>query len=197
LSVELLKNLTVKVDKLRALFALSTYSILGRKKLASVLGVGEGYARNIISGLKKDGLVKEDRHGIALTEEGKRFLAKIFERVIPYFNIGVLEFPNSKAVLVKNAGEYVKIGLEERDWAIKMGSAGALIITHSKGNFWFPGLSNLSDEYPQLVMSVKHLNPEENDVIIITWGSTQKDTERGALGAALELIKKAGNPISV
>ncbi len=193
MSVELLKNLTVKIDKLRAIFVLNAYSNLGRKKLASVLNVGEGYTRNIITGLKKDGLVREDRYGIALTEEGKKFLATISDHIVPYFNIEVSGFPNSRAVLVKNAFKYIKIGLEERDWAIKMGAAGALTITYNKGNFWFPGLSNLSQDNPQLVMSIKHMNPEENDVIIISWGNTAKDSERGALAAALEIIKKAGN----
>ncbi len=195
MSVEWLKNLTVKIDKVRALFVLNGQVTLGRKRLASLLNVGEGYIRNLINGLKNDGLVKEDRHGNFLTSKGKNAITSISEYLVPYFNFEITGFLNSKAVLVKGASKYVKIGLEERDSAIKMGAAGALIITYSGGSFWFPGLANLTQDNPELVRSIKkHITPEENDVIIIAWGSKAKDAERGALNAALEIIKKAGKP---
>lgn len=193
LSVESLKNLTVKIDRLRALFVLSTHTAVGRKRLSSVLDVGEGYVRNIISGLKTDGLVREDRSGNFLTTKGKMAMKSVSDYLVPYFGFRAAGFVNSKAVLVKGNSGHIKMGVEERDAAIRMGATGALIITCNHGSFWFPGLANLSEDNPALVEAIRrHMAPEENDVIIISWGKSPKDSERGALNAAIEILEKAG-----
>ncbi|MEM3789113.1 MAG: DUF4443 domain-containing protein [Candidatus Bathyarchaeia archaeon] len=193
LSVESLKNLTVKIDRLRALFVLSSYPGVGRKRLSSVLDVGEGYVRNIIGSLKRDGLVREDRVGNFLTSRGKAVVRSISDHLVAHFDFNVAGFQNSKAVLVKGLSEHIKMGLEERDAAIRMGATGALIITCSGGNFWFPGLVNLSDANPELVQSIKgQIKMDEKDVVIITWSKSAKDSERGALNAAIEILEKTG-----
>lgn len=193
MSAESLKNLTVKIDRLRALFVLNAYSTLGRKRLSSMLSVGEGYIRNIINSLKNDGLVREDRSGNSLTGRGQKTAKLLSDYLVPYFDFEAAGFPNSKAVLVKGASSYIKMGLEERDAAIRMGATGTLIITHNSGALWFPGLANLSEKNPELVESIKQrIASRENDVIIISWSSSAKDSERGALNAAIEIMKKAG-----
>jgi len=193
LSAESLKNLTVKIDRLRAIFVLNTYSTLGRKRLSSMLNVGEGYIRNIISSLKSDGLVREDRLGNSLTGRGKKAAELLSQYLVPYFDFEAAGFLNSKAVLVKGASRYIKKGLEERDAAIRMGATGTLIITYSGGALWFPELANLSEENPELAESIKQrIAPRENDVIIISWSSSAKDSERGVLNAAIEIMKNAG-----
>ena len=193
MSAEQLKKITNTIDKVRALYLLNGKTAVGRKMLSKLLDIGEGYARNIITNLKNSGLIKEDRLGNSLTENGKNFILRISEYIVPFFDFKIEGFKNSKAVLVKNSSKYIKMGIEERDAAIRMGALGALIITYNNGSFWFPALTNLTEDHPEIVEPIKgHINANENDVIIITWGNSPKDAERGALYAALEIIDKSG-----
>lgn len=193
MSAEQLKKITNTIDKIRALYLLNDKTSVGRKMLSKLLDIGEGYARNIITNLKNSGLIKEDRIGNSLTEKGKKFILKISDYMVPFFDFKIEGFKNSKAVLVKNASKLIKMGIEERDAAIRIGALGALIITYSNGSFWFPGITNLTEDHPEIVEPIKgQINAEENDVIIITWGNSSKDAERGVLNAALEIIDKSG-----
>ncbi len=95
---------------------------------------------------------------------------------------------HSAAILVRNAGQKVKIGLEQRDAAVRAGATGATTIILRKGKYVVPMSSaDSAKEFPNKVWStVKNiLAPKDNDVIIVCSAKSEKEAEYGALAAAL------------
>jgi hypothetical protein len=95
------------------------------------------------------------------------------------------------SVRVRDFGFAVKLGMEQRDAAIKMGAIGATTLLFKDNKFIMPASSNdsLKKEQPVRKMLVEKLNPREGDVIIIgSADSNQKIAELAAKNAALLTI---------
>jgi hypothetical protein len=94
-------------------------------------------------------------------------------------------------VLVREFGFAVRLGIEQRDAAIKMGAIGATTLLFKDNKFVMPASSNdsLKKERHVRKMLVEKLNPREGDVIIIgSADSNQKTAELAAKNAALLTI---------
>src|SRR5512136_231652 len=94
---------------------------LGRNKLADKLNVGDGAVRTIISRLRDAGLIEASKEGCNLTKEGldiwQQFEAIFPKRIqIPRFELAESEF--NFAFSVKNCGQKVTSGIDQRDAAI-------------------------------------------------------------------------------
>ena len=104
---------------------------LGRNKLAEKLEVGDGAVRTIISRLKEEDLIETSKQGCNLTRKGldiwKQF-EEIFPKqmALPRSDLSSSEF--NYAFLVKNCGQKVKSGINQRDAAIFAGARNALVI---------------------------------------------------------------------
>jgi predicted transcriptional regulator len=173
---------------------------VGRSKLSQELGLGEGVTRTLLKHMKKEGIIKTSRQGIALSEYGKKIFSNLRSRISEY-----IEIPNSSltigpfniAVLVRNAAHKIKKGVEQRDMAIRAGAQGATTLIFSKDNLKMPSTEeNAFRNNPSIQkMLVFKLNPKENDVIIIGSGENKIKAEIGAKMAALELLKEVFNNI--
>jgi predicted transcriptional regulator len=180
---------------IKALETIDTRKIVGRQKLAEELELGMGTTRTLIDHLKRQMLIKVSRRGITLSQSGQELLSNLRA----HLSKGV-EIPPSPltigahniAVLIRNIGDKVKSGVEQRDEAIKMGATGATTLVFSQNELSMPGVK---EEIFKHAPHVRHtlmskLKPEENDVIIIGSAQRKQTAEFGAVMSALSLLKR-------
>lgn len=177
-----------------ALLVLGDKGNIGRKKFTEELGLGEGAVRTIINRLRRHSLAKVDRSGCSLTEKGRRLydvLRKSMDEFVELYGDMPWGYQYSIGVKVKNMAKFLKMGLEERDAAIRAGADAAMIITMQGGKLLMPGVSNLSEEQPSFASRImSSFSPSEGDVIIIAGSENKIKALYGALAAAYELLKK-------
>jgi predicted transcriptional regulator len=166
---------------------------VGRNKLAKKLNVGDGAVRTIISRLGNAGLIETSKEGSALTKKGLEIWAQ-FEQVFPKrLEIPKTELSQSEfnfAFLVKNSGNKVGSGIDQRDAAIIGGARKALVTVFKDGHLRIESVSNcIEKDYPQAASQIlKELTPQDNDVIIIAGAETPLKAKRGAFAASWSLI---------
>ena len=166
---------------------------LGRNKLAEKLNVGDGAVRTIISRLREAELIDTSKSGCALTTKGKT-VWKQFEEVFPkQIDLPKSELNNSEfnhAFLVKNRGEKVGSGIDQRDAAIIAGARRALVIVSKNSRLGIHGVSDdIEKQYPKAAKQIlEQLQPNDNDVIIVAGAETALKAKRGAFAAAWSLV---------
>ena len=178
----------------KALEIIGAYETVGRIRLSKELGLGEGATRTLLKHLKKEGLIESSRHGITLSEYGKKLFANLRSKIsegkeVP--NSSLTIGPFNVAVLVRDAAHGVKRGIEQRDTAIKAGALGATTLIFYRNKLTMPsseedvfkGIPSIHD------MLVSKLGPKENDIIIVGSGENKISAEIGAKMAALKLLK--------
>jgi predicted transcriptional regulator len=166
---------------------------LGRNKLAEKLNVGDGAVRTIISRLKEADLIETSKEGCNLTKKGLetwRQFNEIFPKRIevPRSELSASEF--NFAFLVKNCGQKVESGIDQRDAAIIAGARKALVIVFKNGHLSIESVSDsIEQEYPKAASQILNdLAPQENDVIIIAGADSALKAKRGAFAASWSLI---------
>ncbi len=166
---------------------------IGRNKLAKKLNVGDGAVRTIISRLRKAGLIETSKEGCSLTKKGGDVWAQ-FEQIFPKrVEIAKSELSQSDinfAFLVKNSGQKVQSGIDQRDAAIIAGARKALVIVFKDGHLRIESVSNcIEKEYPTAAKQIlRELNPQDNDVIIVASADSALKAKRGAFAASWSLI---------
>lgn len=188
-------NTTFTVFHIFYALELMAKKTIGRNKLAEKMSVGEGAVRTIISRLMDANLITTSKEGCTLTSKGLRTW-KEFEEAFPIRT----EIPQSElatseynyAFLVKNSGNKVKSGIDQRDAAIVAGARRAIVIVSKNGHLQIESVSeNIEKEFPNATAELlKDLKPEENDVIIIAGGETPLKAKRGAFAAGWSLLDR-------
>ena len=179
----------------KALEIIGAYGTVGRIRLSKELGLGEGATRTLLKHLKKEGIIEGSRHGIVLSEYGKKLFSNLRSKIsegIEVQNSPLTVGPFNIAVLVKGMARRVKWGLEQRDTAIKAGALGATTLVFSRNRLTMPSVEeeDVFNGIPSIHdMLVSKLGPKENDVVIIGSGENKTSAEIGAKMAALELLK--------
>ncbi len=172
-----------------ALHVLSDGKRVGRKRLAEMIGVGEGSMRRILNTLKERNMVMIKQTGITITKPGLDFLEQTPIRVLD-LNPGSLvigEF--TQAVLVKNAAEAVGNGLKQRDAGIRAGSLGCTTLVIKDGKVFLPPDWSIDENNPDLAKAIYDMKiVEEGDAIIIGGADDQNTAVNAALTAAFELV---------
>ena len=151
---------------------------VGRKKLSSMLGIGEGSTRTILSIIQDQGLVTIGKSGIVLTAKGVEFKKSIHMDVA---NVAISDLTigdKDCAIRVSKMARNIRYGCEERDAAIRSGATGATTLVYSNGKLIFPGSDYPVDsDVESKIRSV--FNLKNDDVVIIGTGSTQESAEMG------------------
>ncbi len=166
---------------------------LGRNKLAKKLNVGDGAVRTIISRLRNAGLIETSKEGCSLANKGLEVWRQ-FEQVFPKrIEIQKSELSESEfnfAFLVKNSGQKVRSGIDQRDAAIIAGARKALVIVFKNGHLHIESVSDrIEKDYPKAASQIlKQLAPEDNDVIIVAGADSALKAKRGAFAASWSLI---------
>lgn len=175
-------------DLWRALAIIGDEGLIGRKKLADELGVGEGSTRTLLNQLKEKDLVVSKPTGHSLTERGKE---KLDDKSLELLSVdaGSLTVAEEDvATIARNAESGVRRGVKERDEAIKAGAEGATIFVSKDQGLRMLGVENEVEEDIASKL-IEGLDPSEGDVIIISSGENRRDAERGALAVAESLQK--------
>lgn len=166
---------------------------LGRNRLASKLNVGDGAVRTIISRLRKANLIETSKEGCNLTKKGLEIWHQ-FEQAfpkrleVPKTDLSTSEF--NFAFLVRNSGDKVKSGIDQRDAAIIAGARKALVIVYKEGHLRIQSVSDcIEKDYPKAANQILELmTPLDNDVIIVAGADSALRAKRGAFAASWSLI---------
>jgi hypothetical protein len=173
----------------KALAALSDGRRKGRKQLSQAVGVGEGSMRTIIEYLRDHELIDVKQTGISISNKGVEFLNGFPIQVGALTKTDATLGLETVAVLVRGNRRMVKIGVEQRDAAVRAGADGATTILIQGGELWVPPDFNLDKERPDFAAELRGIfSVREGDVIIIGTGPDYHHAEDGALAAAFELI---------
>lgn len=177
-----------------ALQRIGNKGITSRNALCSGLVLGEGTVKTLVKHLKMQELIKTSNRGTKMTAKGKAMYERLLSAIpaemsLPKCSVALSRF--NYAVLVREFGFAVGLGIEQRDAAIKMGATGATTLLFKDNKFVMPASSSdsLKKEREVHRMLVEKLNPREGDVIIIgSADSNEKTAELGAKNAALLTI---------
>ncbi|MDR0888223.1 MAG: DUF2111 domain-containing protein [Candidatus Methanoplasma sp.] len=171
----------------KTLCCINEYSPVGRKKLASLLGIGEGSIRTILTLLQEDGLIIINKNGVALTQSGAECwnTVKMDIKPVRISELTIGDF--DCAVRVPGIALSVTYGCEERDIAIKAGATGATTLICSNGLLIFPGSNYPVDQKTDKAIR-DSFDIRDDDVIIIGTGNNTDIAEKGAVTAGLELL---------
>ncbi len=180
------------INLLELILYLGRESPVGRKRLSSKLELGEGVVRNMLTRLEKAGIIKITKEGCVLTREGLRMYEEISSILIEKGQVDILvpwSHPYNYVVVLKKRSHLVKIGLEQRDAAIRAGADAAMVMTYVNNELHMPGVSILSIERPDFASEViEKIKPEEGDVIIIAGAKDYRKAKYGALAAAQTIL---------
>ena len=171
----------------KALYYLDDKEAIGRKKLSSLLDIGEGSTRTIISLLQNHGIISINKSGIILTSAGMDLKKKTRMDLAPIsikeLTIGEYNF----AVRIPRLAHQVSYGCEERDAAIEAGATGATTLIYVNGALIFPGSEYRVD--PTIENEIKSVfNLKNEDVIVIGTGQNIQWAEIGAVVAGLKIM---------
>jgi hypothetical protein len=177
-----------------ALQMIGNNGMTSRNALCSGLVLGEGTIKTLVKHLKMQGLIETSNRGTKMTAKGKGICEGLLSAIpaemsLPKCSVSLSRF--NYAVLVREFGFAVGLGIEQRDAAIKMGAAGATTLLFKDNKFVMPANStdSLRKEPRVRRMVVEKLNPRGGDVIIIgSADSNEKTAELGAKNAALLTI---------
>ena len=95
------------------------------------------------------------------------------------------------ALALKGAGGCMRLGIEQRDSAIRIGATAATTYIIQSGRFTIPGGStNCEKDFPSTTWSFlkKSLAPKNNDVVILCGAQDEVSAHLGALAAAITLL---------
>jgi len=181
---------------IKALELIAKTGPIGRGKISQELKTGEGATRTLIERLKDAGLVAITKPGCSLTKKGDEVwndFKSVFPQKIRLEEIDLTLAPYNTAVQIKNRGEKVKAGVEQRDAAIMSGAKGATTLIFRNKKLVLPTISeNVAQDFPLTHRQIsKLLKLEENDVVVIASADSWEMAEYGALAAAWTLIQGA------
>src|SRR5437899_6709573 len=168
-----------EVHVLRAILAIGTSGAVGRGKLGSIVGLGQGEVRTLIKRMKENDLIVIQPDGCKLSRKGEREFHKLREKIpwsseVRAKSLGIGD--KCSAVLVRGAATNVKKGIEQRDAAIKAGALGAFTAVFAKGRFTLPGEgTDCEKDGPRdLWSAARSAGPNEGDVLVVVGADSEE-----------------------
>jgi len=182
-----------EVHVLKAIMAVGKAGSVGRGRLGSLLDLGQGEVRTLIRRLSEKGLIAVKADGCTLTAKGMREFQRL-EDEMPWSAAvpgkALMIGDECWAVLVRGAKDQVRLGIEQRDAAVRAGANGAFTAVFTSGVFRTPGEGRDSEkDGPKALWSaVRAAGPVEGDVVVVSGADDERAAEGGALAAALTLV---------
>lgn len=141
-------------------------------------------------------LITTVKEGCVLTKRGTMLYNSLRPKLSKVFLIDAKQFALDKisaAILIKDAGQRVKRGIEQRDAAIRAGATGACTLLVRKGNYLMPMAESEDWKLPPQDPLIKELQfvlrARDNDVVTIVSAPHKELAEHGAVAAALTFLK--------
>ena len=171
----------------KALECLNKNKPIGRKKIAKMIGVGEGSTRTILNILQEQNLIDIDKNGVSINKKGVSYYNSAYME-IKHLDVSELTIGEFDCIVrVSRMASRVKFGCEERDVAIKAGATGATTLICSNGGLSFPGSGYPVDSKLTNILR-SNMAIRNDDVIVIGTGESVEKAEEGAVTAALTLM---------
>jgi len=175
----------------KALQLIETRGHTSRDVLRKELNLGEGSVKTLVKHLMMENMIETSNAGTRMSDKGKKFFAELLSSIpaeckIPKCSITLGKF--NYAILLKQLSVAIKLGIEQRDAAIKLGGAGATTLIFKNGKFVIPGtnIDSLRKEPQVHRLLIKELSPKDGDAIIIASSDRdEKVAELSAKNAAL------------
>jgi len=175
---------------LKSIFCFANQKYVSRATFCKEIHLGEGAVKTLISHLKEYGIIDSIKSGSFLTKKGINF-ANQFYKVMPtqgHIKCGITKGKYDYAILLKR--DFVsKIGngMQQRDYAILYGANDSLTLIFKNNEFIFSGdsISCFTDELETKDNLIKLLNPEEEDIVIITSSDDKFIAEIAAINTIL------------
>ena len=113
-----------EVHVLKAILAIGAAGSVGRGRLGSLVGLGQGEVRTLIKRMKENDLIVIEPDGCKLSRKGEREFSQLKEKLpwsskVEAGSLGI--GAECAAVLVRGAGANVRKGIEQRDAAVRVG----------------------------------------------------------------------------
>jgi hypothetical protein len=182
---------------IRAILLLGERTVLGRTLLSRLLGTGSGAVRTLINDLDKEKILTVEPMGCRLTEKGLKMYQQIVERIplITSLDAGRLSVARcDAAAVVKGVFDRLRLGIEQRDAAVRVGAKGATTLIYRDGRFEIPmGSQDCAQDYPDEVWNrlITIFKPGDGDVIVVCSADNADTALYGSLAGALALLEKA------
>ena len=175
----------------KALQLIETRGHTSRDALCKELNLGEGSVKTLVKHLMMENLIETSNAGTKMTEKGRKFFAELVSSIpaeceVPKCSVALGKF--NYAILLKQFSVAIKLGIEQRDAAIRVGGVGATTLLFRKGKFVIPvtDIDSLRKEPQVHKLLIKELNPKDGDVVIIASSDRdEKVAELSAKNAAL------------
>ncbi len=187
------KAVFTQVDVLKALLAIGDSGTVGRGRLGTMTGLGQGEVRTLIKRLKDNQLIEIEANGCRLSSRGEKEYEKVRSHLS--WSSGVKAAPlglgaHCWAVIVRGAAKNVRYGIEQRDEAIRAGANGAFTANFLSSRFTVPGEGTdcEKDGSSEPWMTIRRAVPRDGDTIIVTGAVRETEAENGALAAFLTLV---------
>jgi hypothetical protein len=172
-----------------ALHLLSSGKRIGRKRLAELIGVGEGSMRRIIDTLREWEMITVKQTGISITKSGTGFLNELPMRVIDIDLGDSVIGTFQQGVIVFDVAHKIENGMQQRDAGIKAGADGCTTIVIRDGAMMIPPSWNMDETRPELAAKIRtDTKITEKDVIIVGSSNDMMSAVNAALSAAFELF---------
>jgi uncharacterized protein DUF4443 len=179
---------------LLALMTIGSSGTISRQALAKDSGLGEGSIRTILKKFRREGYVEVDTTGCHLTDPGKDMYRSALKKLSTLVSLHGSQLTVGRsqiAVLVRSAAGTVKSGIEQRDYAIRVGATGATTYVINRGKFVIPGGStDCEKDFPSPAWAElrRTLRPNESDAVVLCGAESEVRAKLGALAAALTLV---------
>ena len=167
---------------------------IGRHALASHTGLGGGAVRTVIKKLREEGYAGANASGSFLTPAGSRVYDSVLRKLSPMVTLQGTQLTMGGfqvAVAIRSKGRLVLRGIEQRDWAIRVGAAGATTYVIRADKFTVPGgSSDCERDFPSKTWSALRsgLKPKNGDSVILCGAQDETTAKLGALSAAVTLL---------
>lgn len=173
-----------------ALYLLAGGKKIGRKKLAELVGIGEGSMRRILEKFRDWNFIVIKQTGITITKAGLDFLDQIPLRLI---EVQLSESSTigeyTQGVIVYGVSSKIVNGMEQRDAGIKAGASGCTTVVLRDGVLMIPPDWNLDENSPEIAYKIRKDSAiTTDDAIIVGSGSTKIIAIEAALNAAFDLL---------
>lgn len=187
---------------MRTLIEIRKNPLIGRKVLSDKVGISEGSMRALLGYLKKQNFINATRKGHALVVDGNEIMDKFLKFCSFPFKISLPDMTPYECVgiILKNASEKIKSGIEERDIAIREGCNGAFILLFTNNKFKFPFINTSILDFPVSLEFLNNIarreNLKENDVVVICFADDHIKAENGVIKISLSKINNVLSGLS-
>jgi DNA-binding transcriptional ArsR family regulator len=161
---------------------------VSRQELSEATGIGEGAIRNLLSCLRKMGLIETTRRGTELTPEGIR-LRDMTGVILPGYEVsGIVEGECNYVILARGKGHLLDSSIIYRDAAIRVGAKDCMLIRMDAGKVASPYRDIVRLDYPDLSEVVKTIGMNDGDAAVICGAGTLPVASASAFGGLLKLL---------